>query len=306
MPLLLYVLLGLLSLIWGASFFFIKVLLESFGPWSVTFLRCLFGVLTLLVILLIRREKIQFNQIPWKIIIVVGILNSAFPWALIAFSETRISSSMAAVLNASTPIWTLIIGLLFFRISSSIYQFIGIIIGFLGILILFDIDWSTFQMTESLAVGAMILVTLFYGISSQLSKRHLQTISVYQIAFITLTVGAITSGSAAMFFETPAWSQLADPVVFWSLIGLGSLGSGIAYIIFFVLIQKGSAEFATLVTYLVPPFAIMWGYIFLSETLTLSLFVGLFVILLGVFISGRKKKLKKMKVIEEHQGEAVT
>lgn len=306
MPLLLYVLLGLLSLIWGASFFFIKVLLESFGPWSVTFLRCLFGVLTLLVILLIRREKIQFNQIPWKIIIVVGILNSAFPWALIAFSETRISSSMAAVLNASTPIWTLIIGLLFFRISSSIYQFIGIIIGFLGILILFDIDWSTFQMTESLAVGAMILVTLFYGISSQLSKRHLQTISVYQIAFITLTVGAITSGSAAMFFETPAWSQLGDPVVFWSLIGLGSLGSGIAYIIFFVLIQKGSAEFATLVTYLVPPFAIMWGYIFLSETLTLSLFVGLFVILLGVFISGRKKKLKKMKVIEEHQGEAVT
>lgn len=306
MPLLLYVLLGLLSLIWGASFFFIKVLLESFGPWSVTFLRCLFGVLTLLVILLIRREKIQFNHIPWKIIIVVGILNSAFPWALIAFSETRISSSMAAVLNASTPIWTLIIGLLFFRISSSIYQFIGIIIGFLGILILFDIDWSTFQMTESLAVGAMILVTLFYGISSQLSKRHLQTISVYQIAFITLTVGAITSGSAAMFFETPAWSQLADPVVFWSLIGLGSLGSGIAYIIFFVLIQKGSAEFATLVTYLVPPFAIMWGYIFLSETLTLSLFVGLFVILLGVFISGRKKKMKKMKVIEEHQGEAVT
>lgn len=306
MPLLLYVLLGLLSLIWGASFFFIKVLLESFGPWSVTFLRCLFGVLTLLVILLIRREKIQFNQIPWKIIIVVGILNSAFPWALIAFSETRISSSMAAVLNASTPIWTLIIGLLFFRISSSIYQFIGIIIGFLGILILFDIDWSTFQMTESLAVGAMILVTLFYGISSQLSKRHLQTISVYQIAFITLTVGAITSGSAAMFFETPVWSQLADPVVFWSLIGLGSLGSGIAYIIFFVLIQKGSAEFATLVTYLVPPFAIMWGYIFLNETLTLSLFVGLFVILLGVFISGRKKKLKKMKVIEEHQGEAVT
>lgn len=306
MPLLLYVLLGLLSLIWGASFFFIKVLLESFGPWSITFLRCLFGVLTLLVIMLIRREKIQFNNIPWKILIIVGLLNSAFPWTLIAFSETKLSSSMAAVLNASTPIWTLIIGLLFFRISSSIYQFIGIIIGFLGILILVDIDWSTFQMTESLAVGAMILVTLFYGVSSQLSKRHLQSTSVYQIAFITLVVGMVTSGSAALFFEAPVWNQLGDPVVFFSLIGLGSLGSGIAYIIFFLLIQKGSAEFATLVTYLVPPFAIMWGYIFLSETLSISLFVGLIVILAGVFISGRKKKTEKLKVIEEHQEEALT
>jgi drug/metabolite transporter (DMT)-like permease len=305
MPLLLYVLLGLLSLIWGASFFFIKVLLESFGPWSITFLRCLFGVLTLLVIMLIRREKVQFNHIPWKILIIVGLLNSAFPWTLIAFSETKISSSMAAVLNASTPIWTLIIGLLFFRISSSIYQFIGIIIGFLGILILVDIDWSTFQMTESLAVGAMILVTLFYGISSQLSKRHLQSTSVYQTALITLVVGMVTSGSAAVFFETPTWNQVVDPIVFFSLVGLGSLGSGIAYIIFFALIQKGSAEFATLVTYLVPPFAIMWGYIFLSETLSLSLFVGLFVILAGVFISGRKKKTAKVKVIEEHHGEAL-
>jgi drug/metabolite transporter (DMT)-like permease len=292
MPAILYVLLGLLSLIWGGSFFFIKILLESFGPWSITFIRCFFGVVTLLAIIIVKREKFQLKALPWKALIIVGLLNSAIPWTLIAFSETRISSSLAAVLNASTPLWTLIIGILFFRLSATIYQFIGIVVGFCGIIILVNIDWRHFHMSDSIAFGAMILVTLCYGLSSQLSKRHFQSISSYQVALVTLVVGAVTTGGFALYQENPVWSNLLEPSVFLAFIGLGSLGSGIAYILFFTLIRKGTAEFASLVTYLVPPFAIFWGYVFLGENLYLSLFIGLLFILFGVFISGKRKKAK--------------
>lgn len=292
MPPLLYVLLGLLSLIWGGSFFFIKVLLESFGPWSITFLRCFFGVVTLLAIILLKREKFQLKNVPWKAVILIGLLNSAIPWTLIGFSETRISSSLASVLNASTPIWTLIIGILFFRLSATIYQFMGIMAGFFGILILVDMDWGNFYMSDSLAFGAMILVTLCYGLSSQISKRHFQSMSVYQVALFTLVVASITTGSFALFTEAPVWSNLLEASVFWSFVGLGSLGSGIAHVLYYMIVKKGSAEFASLVTYLVPPFAIFWGYIFLDENLYLSLFIGLLFILFGVFISGKKKKAK--------------
>jgi drug/metabolite transporter (DMT)-like permease len=299
MPAILYILLGLLSLIWGGSFFFIKILLESFGPWAITFIRCFFGVVTLLAIIVIKREKIQLKALPWKALIIVGLLNSAVPWTLIAFSETRISSSLAAVLNASTPLWTLIIGILFFRLSATIYQFIGLVVGFGGIIILVDIDLKNFHRSDSLAFGAMILVTLCYGLSSQLSKRHFQAISSYQVALLTLFVGTITTGSFALFKETPVWSNLLEPSVFLAFVGLGSLGSGIAYILFFTLIKKGSAEFASLVTYLVPPFAIFWGFIFLNENLYLSLFIGLLFILFGVFISGKRKKAKA--IIQQDQ-----
>lgn len=290
MPPILLIILGILSLIWGSSFFFIKVLLDSFEPWSIAFLRSLFGVISLVVVLLFRREKWHLKELPWKVLIGVGLLNCSVPWTLIAFSEMRISSGLASVLNASTPIWTLLIGILFYRLSTTRFQWIGIAVGFIGILILADINWSQFTITDPWGFSAMLLATLCYGWAAQLTKRHLQSISVYHLTFITLSVGMIISGIITFFTGSLQWSLLLEPVVFGSLIGIGVFGSGIAYILFFYLIQKGSAEFATLVTYLVPPFAILWGFTLLEEEISLSLFFGLSLILFGVFIAGRKKR----------------
>jgi drug/metabolite transporter (DMT)-like permease len=187
----------------------------------------------------------------------------------------------------------LLIGLTLFRLSTNVYQVLGIILGFLGIPILVEIDWNTFYINDWAAVGAMILVSISYGLSTQVSKRFLQMLSVYQIAFFTLLIGAVTSGVVAVVVESPNWIAIVEPSVFGSLIGLGSLGTGVAFILLFTLIQKGNAEFASLVTYLVPPFAIMWGYFILNESLSPSLFIGLFFILAGVFLSGRKKRIGK-------------
>lgn len=292
MPTYLYGLLLALSLIWGASFLFIKILVESFHPATVAFLRCAVGVITLLVIMLLKKEKLQFKGLPWGPIIAVALLNSAIPWTLLPYSELHISTGMASVLNASTPIWTLIIGILVFRLTSSLYQWLGIVLGFSGILILIDLDWSSFYSQDTLAILAMIIVTLCYGTASQLSKRSLADLSVFQISLMTLLLASIVTGGTALFTETNSLVQLFEGKTILALIGLGSFGSGIAYLLFFQLIQKGSPEFASLVTYLVPPFAILWGVILLDETVSSTLLIGLGVILAGVFISSRKKKVK--------------
>ncbi|WP_202079826.1 DMT family transporter [Caldalkalibacillus salinus] len=293
MPAYLYGLLMLLSLIWGASFFFIKVGLESFGPIGVAFWRCLFGAVALAPILIYQRKRLDWQNLPWGALVAVGLLNSAIPWMLLAYSETKLTSSFASVLNASTPIWTLIIGIVIFRLKSTLYQWLGILVGFIGIIVLMDIDWSALYVQDSLAVGAMVLVTLFYGFSSQLSKRTLNEVSVYQIACLTLVVGALATGVMALAIESNNWGNILKTDVIWNFIGLGSLGSGIAYILFFKLVQKGSAELATMVTYLVPPFAILWGYFLLNEAITPSLLIGLLLILSGVYLSTRKKKNHK-------------
>lgn len=293
MPAYLYALLLALSLIWGASFLFIKILVESYNPATVAFLRCLAGSLTLLIILLFKREKFEFKSFPWIPIIAVALLNSAIPWVLISYSETYISTGLASVLNASTPLWTLIIGILVFKLSSSIYQWIGIAVGFMGIMILIDMDWSTFSADSTLPILAMLVVTLCYGTASQISKRALSNLSVYHISFMTLLIACITTGSIALFTETNSLIHVFEGTKLVALLGLGSLGSGIAYLIFFQLIQKGSAEFASLVTYLVPAFAIGWGVLLLDETLSSKLLIGLLIILAGVFISSKKKREKR-------------
>jgi len=290
MPSYLYITLAVLSLIWGGSFFFVKILIESFDPWTTAFFRCLFGVITLLPFVYFKRREFILQGAPWVPLLLVGLFNSAIPWVLIAYSETKITSGLASVLNATTPIWTMLLGILLFRLSSTIYQVIGMMLGFIGILIIADINWVNLYVHDSLAIAAMLLVTLCYGFATQVSKKYLQAISVYQIAFATLFVGSIVSGVMAISIETIEWTLLLQPSNFWSLIGLGSLGSGIAYILFFLLIQKGSPQFATLVTYLAPPFAIMWGALFLQEKVTFSLILGLIMILAGVYVSGKRKK----------------
>ncbi|MCF6094237.1 DMT family transporter [Microaerobacter geothermalis] len=288
MPLRLYGVLGLLSLIWGSSFLFIKILLEDFGPWSVASLRSLFGALAIAIIILLQKEKMKLKEIPWGILLIVGLLNSALPWTFIGMGETRISSGMASIANASTPILTMLVGLLLFKISLNSYQWIGMGIGFIGILILVGLDVFTNTDVDRTGILLVMLASLCYAFSSQLSKRYLQSISVSYISMITLFAGAFFSGILALVSEPIHWSNLFITKNFLSFIGLGVVGSGIAYMFFYYIIQEGSAEFATTVTYLVPFTALLWGWLLLGESIFLSAILGLVMILSGVYISGRK------------------
>ncbi|MFS1511384.1 DMT family transporter [Chengkuizengella sp. SCS-71B] len=296
MPRILFIVLILLSLIWGGSFYFIKILLEDFGPWTIAFLRSSFGLVTIVLIMLILRKPFELRKMPWIPLTIMASINTAIPWTFIAFSETRLSSSMASVLNATTPLWTIIVGIVFFRAATNRMQWLGIGIGLIGLIILLDIDPVHIISVDLLGFVCMIAATLCYAFGSQLSKRLLKGLSMYQITFCTLFIGSLGSGSVALSTESISISHLVSWTNISVLIGLGVFGSGIAYILYYYLVQKGSAEFATMVTYLIPATAIIWGYSLLNEELKWSLIVGLVLVLSGVFISTKKQSSKVVDV----------
>lgn len=262
----LYVYLILLSLIWGGSFFFIKILLPYFGPGAIAFLRSSFGIFAVLLFMLVGRLSIRLRQIPWGPMVIVGLLQTAVPWCLIGFSETRLTSSTASVLNATTPFWTLILGVLFFGRKSNRYQWIGLGVGFLGLLVVLDIHPAKLFDSDLTGFAAMLVATFFYGLSSQLSKRYLQHVTLVETVLGTLVVGCIASGIFAAVFEPFSLSPIFhDWTVLLALIGLGCFGSAAAYFLFYHLVQKGSAEFSTMSTYLIPATAIVWGFLLLDE-----------------------------------------
>ncbi|WP_098744050.1 DMT family transporter [Paenibacillus sp. EZ-K15] len=289
----LYIALILLSLIWGGSFFFIKNLLHDFGPWGIAFLRSTFGFLFITIVMLIMRKPFALREIRWLPTVVIAMINMALPWTLIGFSETRLASSMASVLNATTPIWTMLVGLVFFGSVFRRIQWMGMGVALVGLIILLGIRPGSFITVDFIGFAAMIGATLCYAVGSQLSKRLLGGLTMYQLTFGTLLGAMVGSGIIAFTTEKIDLSKIGEPANIGSLVGLGIFGSGVAYILFNYMVLKGSPEFATSVTYLVPATAMIWGYTLLDEPIGWRLIIGLILILSGVFITNRGGRTSK-------------
>ncbi|MBP2000592.1 drug/metabolite transporter (DMT)-like permease [Paenibacillus shirakamiensis] len=285
----LYAALILLSLIWGGSFFFIKQLLEHFGPWTIAFLRSALGFATITFLMLILRKPFDLRRMPWLLIAIVALVNTAIPWAVIGFSETRLTSSMTSILNATTPLWTVVVGALFFKATTHRMQWIGLAIAFVGLIILLGINPVSIISIDGIGFLCMMTATLCYAVGSQLSAR-LQQLSMYQISFGTLLCAMVSCGGMALSTETISWTSVSSLTILPLLIGLGVFGSGIGYILFYYMIQKGSPEFATTVTYLVPASAIIWGATLLDEKVHWNMLIGVTFILAGVYLSNRSRK----------------
>ncbi|MEH7010825.1 DMT family transporter [Neobacillus niacini] len=285
-----------LSLIWGTSFLFIKLLVEPIGAWGVVFGRCLFGTAILLLIIAFRNDWKGFKELPLGSVILVSLLNNAIPWFLIALSETKITSSYASLINATTPIWTLIIGFLFFQNKLRLFQWLGIALGFFGIIILSGVDVTNIMDQSIVGLFTMVGATLCYGYSTHLTKKYLSTVSVTMISLSTLLVSAIISLIMVLITDRSIFTMILEPSIFWGLVGLGVFGSGIAYLLYYYCIQKGSPEFASLVTYLVPISAMVWGAIVLNEDIHLSMITGFILILGGVYVSSKKPKEKNIRM----------
>ncbi|MGD7045971.1 DMT family transporter [Jeotgalibacillus proteolyticus] len=303
----LYGALILLSLIWGLSFVFIEELISSAGVWGTVFVRCLAGAVILIPVLFLKKKPVKkAGPLPWKAIITVGVFNAGLPWGLIALSQTEITSSAAAVLNASTPILTALMGFAVFSVLLNKRQWGGIVLGFIGILILMDFQVGEIFSGHFIGIGTMILAAACYGFSSQFSRRYLKEVNVFVLTALSLLVGAAIGGIGALL-TTPSFFAVLiesiDPVFIAAVIGLGCLGSGIAHLLFYYLINEGGAEFATTVTYLVPLTAILWGHVLLEEAISRNLMAGLAVIFLGVFLANQKPKWNRQadKTLERKQ-----
>ncbi|USK26924.1 DMT family transporter [Metabacillus hrfriensis] len=289
-----------LSLIWGLSFVFMKWLLPPAGVWGIVFLRCIAGAIILLPVLVWRRREIK-GRLPWKALIVVGIFNCGLAWGLIPLSETVIDSTTASILNATTPIWTGLIGFILFSYRLTSRQWIGILIGFFGILMLMDFQFGQLFGKNFIGIGTMLAAAICYGLAGQLTKRFLSEIGVLVITTSTLLTGALVGLIGMLLTEPFKLDLLLDPLPFFAVIGLGCFGSGLGQLIYFYINKNGSPELAATVTYLIPGSAIIWGYFLLEETITPNIIVGLLIIFAGVYLSSNKSKYKSANSPVVHQ-----
>lgn len=281
-----WIYLFILSLIWGSSFILIKKGLIGLTALQVGSLRIIFAALFLLLIGFKSLAKIQRMQ--WKYIAVTSVLGTFLPAYLFAIAETEIDSSTTGILNSLTPLITLLVGVLVFGILVQRRQIIGVFVGLVGSCLLV-FSGAVNHPDQNYYYALLVLIAcLCYALNVNLIKKYLSDLNSLSITTGNFT---ILIGPALLILFSTGFSEVVGvPEVQHALLFilvLGIVGTGIANIIFFKLIQMASPVFATSVTYLIPIIACFWGF-FDGELLSPYQLLGALVVLAGVFLSARK------------------
>jgi drug/metabolite transporter (DMT)-like permease len=277
-----------LSIVWGFSFFFIKKGLEVFQPMQVAAFRMSIAFLALIPLIVLNHKKLKIPFSKWKYIPILGLFGNLIPSILFCIAGSKIDSGLSGIMNSTTPLFALIIGSLFYGIILTQNKIIGVIVGFVGALII--ILSKQKNLSEiNLYIILPLLATVCYGINVNIYKSKFQNENPIIIALLQYSF--IAPFTLFYLFYSGAFLQIQqDPIVAWHsikyLLILGIIGTGYALVFFNILIQRTSALFATMTTYLIPFVAIMIGLIDNEKILPLH-FLGLFTILIGVYIGSR-------------------
>ncbi len=275
-----------LSLIWGSSFILIKKGLVGLTAFQLGSLRIIFAAIFLLLIGFKSLIKIPRHQ--WKFIALTSLLGTFIPAYLFAIAETQIDSSITAILNSMTPLNTLIFGAAFFGITFRRSQILGVIIGLLGSMLLV-FNGAVNHPEQNYYYAILVLIaSICYALNVNLIKRYLSDLTPLSITtgnFLILLFPALGILFFSGFFDVVHVEKVQHSL--WFILILGVMGTGIANIIFFKLIQVSSPVFATSVTYLIPVVAFFWGLLD-NEVLTFVQCIGAFIILVGVYLSAKK------------------
>jgi drug/metabolite transporter (DMT)-like permease len=280
-----WTLLVVLSLIWGSSFILIKKGLIGLSPYQLGALRIIFTSLFLLLIGFKSLTEIKIHQ--WKYIAVTALFGTFIPAFLFAIAETKVSSSICSILNSLTPLNTLWIGFAAFGLSFKRSQFIGIVIGLIGTAILIFNGKQESSDNNYYAI-LVIIASVCYAINVNLIKKLLSDVKPLSITtgnFVVLLAPALAVLFSTDFITISTLPQTQHAMLYIMLLGI--VGTGIANICFFKLIQISSPVFASSVTYLIPIVAFFWGLLD-NEMLTPFQFFGAFVILIGVYLANKK------------------
>lgn len=275
----------LLAVIWGASFLFIKVQLDAgIAPLGVASLRTLLGAAALLPLALPAARRTPLRRRTLLLLGILGIANFALPWTLIALAEHHISSGMASIANSTAPLWAALLAVAFLRTDAlTPRRATGLAVGFSGIVFLAGPASLARLSGEAFGVGLVLLSTLSYAASAIVIRRSLVALDPALVAFgqvaaaaaVLLPFGLFAGGLGAADWS---WHVAA------SAAALGVLGSGAAVALYMGLIQQIGAVRSTLVTYLIPPWGVFFGWALLDEPIGWNVFAGLIAILAGVLI----------------------
>lgn len=282
-----YIVLFALALIWGASFLFIKVGVEQMPPATLVVLRLAFSLLTLLAIIAARPELAKGWRRYWRLGVVVGVVNNVIPFLLITWGEVSIASGVASILNATTPLFTVLLANWWpdsARESLTRRRAAGVVLGFLGVAVLIGpsilhVTGSTARIAGELAV---LVAAASYGVGTLLSRRFGGSAPL---------VGPLTMQGSALILTIPVAVATGLPThipsakALGAVATLGILGTAIAYLLYFWLIRNVGATRTSIVTYLLPCTALIWGVLLLHETVSWNAFAGLALVLFGTMVT---------------------
>ena len=285
-----WLILGILALIWGGAFFFIGVAVRHVQPLTYVWLRLTIAAAAMWLFLRFRKQELALPRQVWASIVVLALLNNALPFALFGWGQTHIASGLASILNATTPIWGVVVAHFLTRDERmSPRKIAGVLLGFGGVATMIGPSLLSSVGTSALAQLACVTASLSYALAAVWARRFRRI----GISPLSVTTGQLTAGAAimlpvALIVDHP-WQHALPPLSAWgAIVALALLCTAFGYVLYFRLIDSAGATNALLVTLLVPPTAILLGGLFLGETLAPQDFFGLALIALGLAaIDGR-------------------
>ncbi len=275
----------LLAALWGASFLFTRMGAGEFGPAALVFLRVA-GALLLLAPLALARGHGPAMRGHWRPIAVVGLLNSALPFALFATAALVLNAGLSAIFNGTAPLWVASIAWLAFGEKPLGWRLAGLLLGFAGVA---GLGWSNASfkpgehgISPALGIAVCVGATVCYGIAAHYTRRRLAGVA-------PLAVAAGSQAAATLMLAVPAlwwWPARPPTPTAWAAAAVLAFAcTGLAYLLYFRLIAHAGPSNAIAVTYLIPAFGVLWGALFLHEPVTLSMVLGCSVILLGTALA---------------------
>jgi drug/metabolite transporter (DMT)-like permease len=274
------------GLIWGGSFLFVEYALTALTPVGVAFWRTAFGALAMLIAIAIYRSKLPTSFDAWKKMTIAGMFMSSVPFTLFAFAQTYVSSALASIINAVTPMATVVVMLIAFRSEKlKTHVVVGLLVGLVGVLVVLGV-WQGFGDNEPLAIIALLVAVTCYGIGTPYVRKYIAPlnlsteVSVFgQVGTAAITLLPVYLISGQYFIATPSLAAIG------SVIAIGALGSGVAYLLYYKVLDVVGSAIAASVTYITPVIAVILGVLLLNEQLHWYEPVGGLIVILGAAIS---------------------
>jgi drug/metabolite transporter (DMT)-like permease len=272
-----------LGFFWGSSYLFIKIGVDhGLQPFTLIMFRLLIGFCLLATVVAIAREPLPREPRMYGHLLVMGTINIAIPFGLITFAEQSVDSSLASVINSAVPLFVIVIAAIFLKGETvTVNRLAGLLLGFVGVAVLVGLDVADLGSASATAELALIGATISYAAGNVYAKAHVHGLRPMIPALFQVLFGLLVTGALAFATERPLaveWTPEAILAVFW----LGLLGSGLAYLSYFRILQRWGATRTSLVAYLLPVYGIALGALVLREPIALSTLLGTLLIIGGI------------------------
>jgi drug/metabolite transporter (DMT)-like permease len=288
-----------LSLIWGGSFLAIKVTVQDMSPTALLLFRSAAGFVALALIVIALRKPLFGPGWRGRLIgfAIMAVTNAVIPWISIGWGEQRISSGLASILNSTTTLWTAV--LIYWVMPTerpTLVNYVGVVVGFAGVVVLVYPEIAAHGISgDVLGALAVVVASLSYAVNALYQRRKMRDVSVFEVSLGQLAVGVLF----AIPIAAPSLPHIhLQALSIAAVIALGALGTGVAYLLYYYVMNTLGAVRAAGVTYVVPVTAVFWGALLLHETVSATIVGGMIVILVGIVLTNLRHRAAPQTAVE--------